>query len=120
MLGTIAKVNTTIFGTEEDHVDNANMLASTIGLAEFKDALSRYPALITSFSKPRKFASPWKKFWRHDIDIKAHNSIAKPDSLTLQELDNFRYIDAPSRYSQKAGGKSIELADIKKLVDWKL
>lgn len=32
------------------------LLASTIGLAEFRDALSRYPALIHSLSKSRKFA----------------------------------------------------------------
>jgi hypothetical protein len=46
--------------------------------------------------------------------------IAKPGSSTLEELDQFRYIDAPSRFSKKAGGGHMELADIQKLVDWKL
>jgi hypothetical protein len=44
---------------------------------------------------------------------------AKPGSNTLEELDKFRYIDAPSRFS-KAGDSPMELADIQKLVDWKL
>jgi hypothetical protein len=46
--------------------------------------------------------------------------IAKPGATTLEELDKFRYIDAPSRFSKKAGGGGMELADIQKLVDWKL
>jgi hypothetical protein len=46
--------------------------------------------------------------------------VAKPGSLTLEELDKFRYIDAPSRFSKKAGGKTMDLANVQKLVDWKL
>jgi hypothetical protein len=49
-----------------------------------------------------------------------NNVVAKPGSLTLEELDKFRYIDAPSRFSKKAGGKTMDLANVQKLVDWKL
>ena len=35
-------------------------------------------------------------------------------------LTDFRYTDAPSRFSKKAGNAHMELADIQKLVDWKL
>jgi hypothetical protein len=45
---------------------------------------------------------------------------AKPGVDTLAELDRYRYIDAPSRFSKKTGSSSLGLADLQKLVDWKL
>jgi hypothetical protein len=38
----------------------------------------------------------------------------------LEELDKFRYVDAPSSFSKKTGAKVMELTDVQKLVDWKL
>jgi hypothetical protein len=55
MIRAITSVNTALFGKNEDKENNAKMSASTIGLAEFRDALSRYPAVIKSLSKARKF-----------------------------------------------------------------
>jgi len=71
--------------------------AKSISIGEFKEALGRYPALIKSLTK-----SP------------------KAGVLTLEELDKFRYEEAPGRLSKKAGGKAMELKDVQKLVDWKL
>jgi len=45
--------------------------------------------------------------------------IAKPDTLTLEELDKFRYVEAPASFSKNTG-RSMELKDVQKLVDWKL
>ena len=44
---------------------------------------------------------------------------AKPGSLTLDELDRFRYVEAPARFSKKTG-RTMELVDIQKLVEWKM
>jgi hypothetical protein len=46
--------------------------------------------------------------------------IAKDGHLTLEQLDQFRYVEAPSQFSKKAGGKTMELDDVRKLVDWKV
>lgn len=73
------------------------MSANKITLAEFKAKLGKYPDLIKNYNKP-----------------------AKEGQLSLEQLDKFRYIEAPSQFSKKAGGKSMELADIRKLVDWKI
>lgn len=100
MIRAIANVTSVITGKSPTKENTANMAAtssSTITLSEFRGALGRYGALIESLSKP-----------------------PKAGSLTLQELDEFRYIDAPSRFSKKAGGKTMELTDVQKLVDWKL
>ena len=45
--------------------------------------------------------------------------VAKDGHLSLEELDKFRFIDAPGRYSKNTG-RTIELDDLKKLVDWKM
>jgi len=100
MLRTLATVNKTIFGNSSaDNAQEDEMAthADKITLSEFKDALSRYPALIKSFPKSSKEGAP-----------------------SLEELDRFRYVDAPSRFSKKAGGKTLGLADVQKLVEWKL
>ncbi|RDW72987.1 hypothetical protein BP6252_06894 [Coleophoma cylindrospora] len=69
--------------------------AADIDAAQFQEALERYPALIKDLTK-----SP------------------KPGSLTLEELDYFRYVEAPTAFSIK--GAKLSLKDLQKLVDWKL
>lgn len=71
--------------------------ADSITLSEFKEVLDRYPALIRGLSKP-----------------------AGAGGKTLEDLDKFRYIDAPSRFSKNTGDTPMVLADIQMLVDWKL
>jgi len=98
MIKAIASTTQTIFGNSPSKENNANMTSvDSISISQFRDALGRYPALLKTFSKPRT-----------------------DGGATLEELDRFRYIDAPSRFSKKAGGKTLELADVQKLVDWKL
>jgi hypothetical protein len=89
----------------------------SISLSAFRDALSKYPSIIKTFSKTRKPVLSSRKL---EDATWANNAVAKEGSLTLEELDRFRYIDAPSRFSKKAGGKTLELKDVQKLVDWKL
>ncbi|KAL3425091.1 hypothetical protein PVAG01_04372 [Phlyctema vagabunda] len=62
---------------------------------EFSDALARYPALIKALSTP-----------------------PKENSLSLVDLDYFRYVEAPSSASVK--GSHIGVEELKKLVEWKL
>ena len=38
----------------------------------------------------------------------------------LEDLDRFRYVDAPARFSVRGGNRQMELEDVKKLMDWKL
>jgi hypothetical protein len=52
--------------------------------------------------------------------IEADFDIAKPGVLTLEELDKFRYVDAPAQFSKTAGGQTLALVDVQKLVEWKL
>jgi len=53
--------------------------------------------------------------------VETNNLIApKEGQPSLEDLDKFRYIDAPSRLSTKTGATQIELPDIQKLVEWKM
>ncbi|RFU34817.1 hypothetical protein B7463_g1567, partial [Scytalidium lignicola] len=73
------------------------MLSATlISLEEFRSALQRYPDLISKLTKPSKGGLP-----------------------TLEELDTFRYVEAPARFS-KGSAEFMEREDVMKLVDWKL
>jgi hypothetical protein len=57
MLSTLAAVNASIFGRKEESNDsNIIMAADEITLAEFREKLGKYPALIASHSKPGMFA----------------------------------------------------------------
>ncbi|KAF4629464.1 hypothetical protein G7Y89_g8682 [Cudoniella acicularis] len=85
----------TIFGKKEEDKE-PQIMASTITTSEFKDALSRYPAVLKT-------------------QIKA----PKPGHLPLEELDKFRYVEAPARFSKKTG-RTMTIEDVQKLVDWKL
>ncbi|TVY62816.1 hypothetical protein LSUE1_G007572 [Lachnellula suecica] len=71
-------------------------MANTITLSEFRDALKKYPDVL-----------------------KAQNPNPKEGAITIEELDEFRYVDAPTRFSKKAGN-AMALDDVKKLLDWKL
>jgi hypothetical protein len=117
MIRAIASSTQTIFGKSPVKEDNANMSVDDISLATFRDALSKYPSVIESFSKTRKFILSSRVLLEANW---VNNVVAKPGSLTLEELDQYRYIDAPSQFSKKAGGKTMNLADVQKLVDWKL
>jgi hypothetical protein len=55
MLRTLATVNKTIFGNSPQKTEDTDEMATPadkITLGEFKEALSRYPALIKSKSTP--------------------------------------------------------------------
>ncbi|KAF7902465.1 hypothetical protein EAF00_002368 [Botryotinia globosa] len=66
-----------------------------ITLAEFNQTLARYPALLNKYATDTK------------------------DGVTpLQELDRFRYVEAPAKF--KDGSNTFSIEDITKLVDWKL
>ncbi|KAH7391239.1 hypothetical protein BKA64DRAFT_710149 [Cadophora sp. MPI-SDFR-AT-0126] len=71
-------------------------MASTISLDEFKEALGRYPEAV-----------------------KTHAKTPKDASITLEELDKFRYQTAPMSFS-KVTGRTMELSDLEKLVQWKI
>ncbi|KAH8597443.1 hypothetical protein B0O99DRAFT_617493 [Bisporella sp. PMI_857] len=71
--------------------------AEEITIDEFKVILGRYSTVLEKFVKPASDGKP-----------------------SLIDLDTFRYIDAPSRLSNKAGAKTIGLSDLQKLVDWKI
>ncbi|KAH8648007.1 hypothetical protein BGZ60DRAFT_423407 [Tricladium varicosporioides] len=72
-------------------------MADTITISQFKDALSRYPAVLKAHIKPS----------------------SKGDAPSIEELDKFRYVEAPARFSKKTGN-NMTIADVQKLVDWKL
>jgi len=46
-------------------------------------------------------------------------SLAKLDATPIEELDKFRYVEAPARFSKKTG-RTLQLADVQKLLEWKL
>ncbi|KAM0140738.1 hypothetical protein ACHAP3_002416 [Botrytis cinerea] len=66
-----------------------------ITLAEFNQTLARYPDLLNKYAKD-----------------------AKEGVTPLQELDRFRYVEAPAKF--KDGSHTFSIEDITKLVDWKL
>ncbi|THV52856.1 hypothetical protein BGAL_0066g00160 [Botrytis galanthina] len=81
----------------EGEIDQELAMSSPndITLAEFNQALARYPALLNKYAKDTK------------------------EGVTpLQELDRFRYVEAPAKF--KDGSNTFSIEDITKLVDWKL
>lgn len=95
--------------------DQTSDMASSISISDFKDALSRYPTVLKAQHANRKSLilschSPKKKLTQLS---------AKPDSTPIEELDKFRYVDAPVRFSKKTGN-TMTLEDVQKLVEWKL
>ncbi|KAF6837755.1 DUF1479 domain protein [Colletotrichum plurivorum] len=67
--------------------------------AEFKQLFENYEPLINSISASKG---------------------AKPGQKTLQELDGFRFVEAPALFSQDNPKRAMNHDDIKLLVDWKL
>ncbi|GKT43132.1 uncharacterized protein ColSpa_03313 [Colletotrichum spaethianum] len=54
------------------------------------------------------------------IDSISVSKGAKAGQKTLQELDQFRFVDAPALFSQDDPKRAMEHDDVKLLVDWKL
>lgn len=63
MIRAIASSTQTIFGKSPAKENNTNMSADNISLATFRDALSKYPSIIKSFSKTRKLFFRQGFFW---------------------------------------------------------
>ncbi|KAJ8066639.1 hypothetical protein OCU04_005687 [Sclerotinia nivalis] len=106
MLRTISNSLNPLFGSPKKSTDSdrfegekayrINMSSpNDITLAEFNQALARYPALLDKYAKD-----------------------AKEGVTPLQELDRYRYVEAPARF--KDGSNTFTIEDITKLVDWKL
>jgi hypothetical protein len=53
------------------------------------------------------------------VDRNANAIIGKDGDTSLEELDQFRYIEAPAQFSKKTG-RSMDLPDVQKLLEWKL
>ncbi|EFQ25552.1 uncharacterized protein GLRG_00696 [Colletotrichum graminicola M1.001] len=66
---------------------------------EFRQLLANYDLLIDSISTSKG---------------------AKAGQKTLQELDQFRFVDAPALFSQDGPKRAMNHDDVKCLVDWKL
>lgn len=71
-------------------------MASTVTETDFKDALSRYPSIIQKISRK-----------------------PKAGSLTLEELDKFRYETALTQFD-KSTGRVMDISDLKNLIEWKM
>lgn len=71
MFSAIASINTTIFGKKEGegHSRNPIMSAEEITLVEFREKLSKYPALIETFSRPGMFLF----FVADDLELRKYN-----------------------------------------------
>lgn len=107
----------TIFGKKENEPDSSTMAsAGSITDVEFRNALSRYPALI------KKFSDNGKRPEHSRIESKIKNtnvSVETPTNPDLLQLDHFRYTDAPAAFSKQTG-RTMKLEDVKMLVAWKL
>ncbi|CZT46978.1 uncharacterized protein RSE6_07493 [Rhynchosporium secalis] len=71
-------------------------MAATITQTEFKEALGRYPEIL-----------------------KTHGKTPIDGSVTIEDLDKFRYQIAPMNFSKNTG-RVMELSDVEKLVQWKI
>ncbi|KAK1975974.1 hypothetical protein LZ30DRAFT_330168 [Colletotrichum cereale] len=70
-----------------------------ISCEEFQQLLANYSPLIESISASKG---------------------ARADQKTLQELDQFRFVEAPALFSQDGPKRAMNHNDVKSLVDWKL
>ncbi|KND91336.1 hypothetical protein TOPH_04048 [Tolypocladium ophioglossoides CBS 100239] len=66
---------------------------------EFDDLLSQYPAVVETISQSKG---------------------AKPGRKTLQELDQYRYVDALDMFGSDKSQREMTLDHVKLLVEWKL
>ena len=106
-----------LFGKKE--TESASEMAATIDAKAFKDALERYPALIKSIAKPRKYSSVHNSTVCDFLESLLTRLTAKEGQLSLEELDSFRYNGAPAAYSSKTS-RTMDSKDLQKLVEWKL
>ncbi|CAD6441738.1 07f08402-0757-4d00-a5a1-61d68d1a4f54 [Sclerotinia trifoliorum] len=106
MLRTISNSLNPLFGSPKKSTDSdrfegekahrINMSSpNDITLAEFNQTLTRYPALLNKYAND-----------------------AREGVTPLQELDRYRYVEAPARF--KDGSHTFTIEDVTKLVDWKL
>ncbi|ROT42284.1 hypothetical protein SODALDRAFT_326466, partial [Sodiomyces alkalinus F11] len=71
----------------------------TLDRSQFDELVASYKPLIATISKVKD---------------------AKPSQKSLEELDRFRYAEAPSLFSQNHPKRAMSHEDVKVLVDWKL
>ncbi|GKT74468.1 DUF1479 domain protein [Colletotrichum tofieldiae] len=75
---------------------------------EFQKLLAKYEHLIESISSSKgEYLTPLPH-------------VAKAGQKTLQELDHFRFVEAPALFSQENPKRAMDHDDVKLLVDWKL
>jgi hypothetical protein len=94
-------------------------MAASITQSEFEDALSRYPSLLKALSKPRRYRPFIQYILCNFATTFLTGKTAKEGSLTLEQLDQFRYQQAPMNFSKNTG-RTMTLSDVQKLVDWKM
>ena len=70
------------------------------------------PFWIRMVTKVSSWGCCWR-FWN------ANTHFAGGSQSSLQDLDYFRYVEAPAQFS-KATGRSMDLDDVLKLLEWKL
>jgi hypothetical protein len=61
-----------------------------------------------------------KSLLNSDLIPKADDSTAKPGKKTLQELDRYRYVEAPALFAPTSSRPAMQLGDVQTLVEWKL
>ncbi|KAK2598586.1 hypothetical protein N8I77_011986 [Diaporthe amygdali] len=79
-------------------VDSSCPSPEDITLQEFHDALARYDQFIEALSVSK----------------------AKPGQKTLAELDRYRYVEAPAMFATTRSSCTMQLGNVKTLVEWKL
>lgn len=101
---------------------------------KFDEILSRYSAFVKSISKPGKLSTSQVFLALSFLDSKVllifslmHSLVAKKDDEGLEQLDKFRYEEAPSKYCQPDPKNTTQrliipfaTEDLQKLVAWKL
>lgn len=94
-------------------IAEANKITNT----EFESLLSQYPDIIKTISESKG----GKSYISCSLIQVANGEItAKDGQKTLQELDDYRYDEALSIFSIAKSQRSMDLDDVKVLVEWKL
>ncbi len=97
-----------------------------ISLPQFQEALAKYSSVIKSISdtKGGKFSigagSPSSCRLVMPAGRLRWHETAKPGQKTLETLDKHRYAQAPRDFGPEKPAKSMDLEDVKVLVEWKL
>lgn len=91
--------------------------ADKITKTEFESLLGQYPDIIKTISESKG----GKSYISCSLNKVANGEItAKDGQKTLQELDDYRYDEALSMFSIAKSQRSMDLDDVKVLVEWKL